>query len=63
MIPTESIQPIPTELFVSCLCGGRCEIRECKCKANGHIYAFSSVTKRRDLSVHVSTNDENMLVN
>ena len=63
MIPTASIQPIPPELLVCCLCGGRYEFRKCKCKADGHIYAFSSVTKRRDLSVHVSTNDENMLVN
>ena len=63
MIPTTSIQPIPPELLVYCLCGGRCEILKCKCKANGQIYAFSSVTKKRDLSVHVSTNDENMLVN
>ena len=63
MIPTASIQPILPELLVCCLCGGRCEIRKCTCKANGHIYGFSSVTKKRDLSVHVSTNDENMLVN
>ena len=53
MIPKASIQPIPTELFVCFLCGGRCEIRKCKCKANVHIYAFSSVTKRRDLSVQI----------
>ena len=46
--------------LVCCLCG---ETRKCKCKANRHIYAFSSFTKRRDISVHVSTNDKNMLVN
>ena len=57
MIPTASIQPILPELLVCCLCGGRFKIRKCKCKANGHIYGFSSVTKRRDLSVYVSTND------
>ena len=28
MIPTASIQPIPPELLVCCLCGGRCEIRK-----------------------------------
>ena len=65
MIPTASIQPIPPELLVCCLCGGRWEIRNCKCKANGHRYAFSCVTKSRYISVglHVSTNDESMLVN
>ena len=37
MIPTASIQTIPPELLVCCLCCGGCEIRKCKCKANGHI--------------------------
>ena len=38
MIPTESTQPILPELLVRCQCGGRCEIRKCKCTANGNFY-------------------------
>ena len=57
MIPTASIQTILPELLVCCLCGGRCEIRKCKCKANGHII-LCVLFCHKDLSVHVSTNDD-----
>ena len=48
MIPTAWIQSIPPELLVCCLCGGRCEIRKCKCKANVHIYV-SLLSQREEI--------------
>ena len=41
-------QPIPPELLVCSLCGGRCETRKCSCKTNKHLDAVSSVTKSRE---------------